>query len=211
MLTCVRPPPSLMPLSSFLTWLTLCIYITHADACQHPPSAMTPSSSSLTWSTPSSSPMYSCSSCAQCELHTVRSPASCPLVQAILSALHRSWSIAHGPHLTCSIAINCLGVPNTCTFTSQETCCTTHSTQHLRLAISIIKHVWNMTQPRNPQTSHTCVNHSSSTHGHISTMCSLLPFLSVIIPRLEIKSIPSSGTRNVGWHFLAPSLRFGKP
>jgi hypothetical protein len=52
----------------------------------------------------------------------------------------------------------------------------THSTQHnltqhLRLATSIIKHIWNMTRPVKPQTSHTCVNHSSHTHGHTSPPC----------------------------------------
>jgi hypothetical protein len=31
------------------------------------------------------------------------------------------------------------------------------------------------------------------------------------LPRLEIKSIHGSGTRNASWHLLALSLRFGKP
>jgi hypothetical protein len=43
----------------------------------------------------SSSSMYSCSSDAQCEPHTVCSPASGPLVQAFLSALHHSRTITH--------------------------------------------------------------------------------------------------------------------
>ena len=80
---------------------------------------------------------------------SIRSPASVPLVQAFSSTLYR----AHTPHLTFSIVIDCLGISNTYTLTSQDTCCTTNSTRHFQLAISIIKHIWTWTQSWKPQTS----------------------------------------------------------
>ena len=67
-----------------------------------PPSVMTLSFSSLTWSTPSSSPMYSCTCrCPQVSATAASHPASWSLGPSLTSVLHRSQSIGTTrPYLT---------------------------------------------------------------------------------------------------------------
>ena len=94
------------------------------------------------------------------------------LVQAFSSTLYRFRSIAYGLRTWPSLLpLTVLAHPTSAHLHAKrhDAHHTQHnSTWHLRLVISIIKHIWNLIQLEKSQTSHICVDHSQHTHEHTS-------------------------------------------